>query len=455
MTKFDPPSNNLAAALVTQVIHVLNLVAAGEPKAAVLACELVRPLLRGRRVLATLERLAAGALPLLRVGDSIFIAGDVEDAIAAHVEHTMDTLVHRVQSKPPLVLLQIEGDEPHAHAVQEVDGIVLVAMSRREIADRRVLAHELAHTFVMADHRVLDEGWAEWLAAACFEDGGFPAERFRERAQGAPGAKRLLSDRWRAEPCFESLSHLPAGTVHAACALVVAELDARLGTAGLMQLMSTIRDDRADNVLPLIEVACGPLEAVWGKSPVSDGRPGPEAIAEIRRAFTLGLTDGAGERLPEFSAALAAQPDNRELSAAFVMLLLLTGSDPAAAQVRLTLDGELARFVGQHGESPIGYALCLAREGMAIRLAPNFLELNDHFNRGRAIKAAALQQFPADLDVLVAAAKFEMNTPIEFGGDPAAARNLMLRAATLAPWPDVALQLRSAAQAHPGEGVAQ
>ncbi len=451
MNAIDHVSADLAAALVMQVARVLERSVAGEHAAALAACEGVRPLARGRRLLTALERIAAGAMPVIRAGDGLFVAGDVKKDVADHVARTMDTLVAYVGTRRSLVLLRIEGEEPHAQVVQELDGIALVLMCPKEVADQQVLAHELAHTFGLADHRVLDEGWAEWLVACTFEVGGFCEERFRERARGAPAAGSLLADRWRAQPCFESHFHFPEGAVRAASALIVADLVARLGPTGVIRLMLKIRDDGAEDVRPLIAAVGGLRDMSWDALESLAERPDAIAIVEVRRAFTLGLGDAVADRLPRFAAAVAAQPDHRELTTAYLMLLLLAGSDPAAAQVRLTLDRELSRFVRQHGEAPIGYALCLSREGMAIRLAPNFLELNDHFNRGRTIKAAALQQFPTDFDVLVAAAKFEMNTPIEFGGDPAVAGNLVARAAALAPWPDVASQLRRFAKRHPSE----
>ncbi|MFN3565048.1 MAG: hypothetical protein ACK4V1_03560 [Burkholderiaceae bacterium] len=228
--------------------------------------------------------------------------------------------------------------------------------------------------------------------------------------------------------------------------MFVFELGLRLGTAGVIRLMNAVRDDSREDVRPLIEDIAGPLEESPDAEQHDVARPDPSVLAAVRRAFSLGCMDRVADYLRPLSAAAAADPDDEQTVAAYLMLLLLASSDGDAEAVRNCLNRELDLFVRRHGDTPLGYALSLAREGMAIRCVSDFLAINRHFGRGRAIEEAALRRFPNDFDVLVAAAKFELHTPVEYGGSKAVAVDLLLRAATAAPWREVAVELERRAR---------
>ena len=81
-----------------------------------------------------------------------------------------------------------------------------------------------------------------------------------------------------------------------------------------------------------------------------------------------------------------------------------------------------------------------------MRFAPDFLQLNDSFTRARALTDAAMDLHGDDIDVLSTAAKLELRTPIEYGGNPRRARNLLLRAAAVSTDPSTAAMFERAAR---------
>lgn len=438
------PFHGVYPAFVATIERLLQESVTADPEASTRSYAAVRPLLRGRRLGAALARIVAGNAPVANAGERLFITGAFDEADAACCEATLGAHAQWLNVARPLVLVDVTQDGTPAHTLQEFDGVSLIAIDRGQIKVQRVVAHEFAHCLAMADHRVLDEGWAEWLVACVF-DGGLTEEDLHKQASAAPPLSALLARRWRGQPCFESFGP-QAEAVRARSTLWVDELAARLGIPGLIALMRRIREDDREDVRPLIEEIVGRLDSAAQPLPHRFTAPGPAAIESVRRAFALGQCEKAITLLPRFEEAATARPDSFELAAAYLMLLSLAGSEPHATAARQRLGQELDVFARRYADTPTAFALCIAREGIAIRFAPDFLGLHTHFGRGRALKEAALQRFPHDFDVLIAAAKFELLTPLEFGGRPRAACDLLRRAAAAAPWPEVAGLLARRAQ---------
>lgn len=447
----DAPGTGIVSEVVAHIERFLAYSIEGRRESSATTLAELRPVMRGRRLLSCLEAIGAGALQVSMARDGLFVAGDTDGKIAVAAGFAMDALARRVRCRRPLVILLASGLEPHANLVQEVDGVALVLMSQVEGLDRATLLHELAHSLSLADHRILDEGWSEWLEASVTTNDLIDFDSLRLLASGAPSASTLLSRRWREQACFESFGYDTTIAIRAACTLIVAELIGRIGDNEFISLMAAVRDCGTEDCRSLIEAVAGPCETSWNTS-VDDLAQSVDHD-EVRRAFTLGQLELALDQSSRVRLAYANAPDDTQLAVSNLMVILLSASRLDAAESRRAAERELRVFVDRHGDVAISYALCASFAGIEVMHATSHLATAESFSRGRAIITDALRRFPEDLDVLIAAAKFELNTPNEYGGDSRFATELLLRAASAAPWPDVSEHLKGVAASRLAAGT--
>lgn len=428
------PESPIMQLVRTGVEEVLAALADRRAAAAREALERVRPVLEGRVIGAVLRQLLENGEPVEKVADGLYATGRDRDCETLRRAHALVT--DALPGKQALLLVRFEAAQGGARHDGGLDTIGVISLPATA-ADLETLVHELVHGFASSGHRLLDEGLAEWLATlAGTADASEARTRLAARAADGPSAQVLAARRWTDQPCFEGLAS-PPGAAHAVAALTVAGLIERAGMASLLSLMEQVRAERTEDLRDLLELQPEPSSAV---APHAD----PAASARLRRQFRMGDVSGAAERLCEARQAHLARPDDEALEINYLLALLLAANDPDAEDLRTEFDRALERYVAARDDTPLAYALCVSREGLNIRYAPDFIALNDSFQRGRAIIEAALDTYPNDLDVVVTAAKFELFTPLEYGGSPALARSYLQRAATLTDDPLLLGHLRGA-----------
>lgn len=390
----------------------------------------LRGLFGETHLLAALERAATDGLAVQRFAPDAYAIGEDCPLAAAATAHAF--VARALPVTPPLVLMLFGNEARVARQHAEVRGVAVIeAAAQASTAD---LVHELAHAFLRCGHRMLDEGLAEWMAAL-FEYGTPQAARseLEPRAQPVPDATTLSARRWTNEPCFESLG-APAGAPHARAALTVADwLDVH-GFDALPALFARVAAEQIEDVRALLALETKPAAGVDGAS-----------LTLLRRAFATGrLADAVGSLEDARLAALSA-PDALDAQEAYLKQLLMAAERPDAESLRDELGDALDTYLQRDDESPLAFVLSISREAIRVRFAPDFISLNDSFQRCRALADAALEFHEDDVDVLTTVAKFEMRTPAEYGGNPRRARNLLLKAATLADDAGFAADLRRAA----------
>jgi hypothetical protein len=417
--------NPIIAMIRAGLTDALDALARDDVDGASAAFGRVQPVLHASSIGLALDDLITERAVVTRLGHGLYATGEggnravLLDAYA-HVKNAFAAI-------DPLLLVRYDALHHIARSEQSLPGISVIGLTP-DIADRATLVHELVHGFVTSGHRMIDEGLAEWLAIlAVSADRQTARAILSERATGGPAVQQLAARRWTEEPCFESLN-APVGSAHAVAALAIGDFLDRRGMASLLDVMAQLRaepiqDVRAILGLDAMVVTAGIEGAVEGKDSFDR-----EAL---RRRFRKGEVEGAEEVFRLAKHAHLANPDDGQCEVDYLLALLLAADGPAADAWRTELDSALDRFLAAHDETPLAYALCVAREGLAIRYAPNFIALSDSFQRGRAIIAAALDVFPDDIDVVATAAKFELYTPLEYGGNPALARSYIQRAAAL------------------------
>lgn len=411
--------------------RTLDALAAGERDAAAQAFAAVRPALAGRALEDVFDGLLAADGEVRRIAPRFYAGPGFADTAVAAAAHGF--VADALPGPAPLVLLQqaVGG----ARQLSELDGISVVQLSPEEAGDRETMVHELTHAHVRSGHRMLDEGLAEWMGALAVHGPERARSELARRAEGGPDAAVLAARRWTDQPCFEGLD-APRGAPHAVAALRIADLlDAR-GTDGLMQLLAEVKQDRTEDVRALIGEAASPAGAAEALS--------PEDSAAIRRQFRTGETAGADDRLPALRRMHMERPDDQAAEEAYLVTLLLAANHPDAEALRAEFDRALETYVARRDDTAMAYALCVSREGLNIRYAPDFIAMNESFERGRAIIEAALDDWERDVDVLATAAKFEFHTPLEYGGSPTRARTYLQRAAAVTHDPALLAHFRAA-----------
>lgn len=411
--------------------EAIEALSTGRRDAACAAFAQVRPVLAGRAVCSVLDRLLASEEPVHKAGDHLYCAGAECDLDLLRRAHAI--VQEALPGETPLVLIHIDELSGGARHVGELAGLSVISLPPAA-ADLETFVHELVHAFIASGHRMLDEGLAEWLAVLAASSGPQEARaKLAARAAAGPAIETLSARRWADQPCFEGLA-VPLGSAHAVAALTVADYAERHGMPALLTLMRRVDAEQIEDIRTLIGApSAGPV-----LSPLH-----PDERMRLRRQFRIGDVSGAADRLPDARSRHLANPDDADLEEDYLILLLLTSDAPDAVALRAEFDTALQRYINQQGDTPMAFALCVSREGLNIRYAPDFIALNDSVQRGRALVEAALDMFENDLDVVATAAKFELFTPLEYGGSIARARAYLQRARMLADDPVLASHLEA------------
>ncbi len=422
------PTDSAILKLVRSGIEeVLSALSQGDRNAADEALAQIHPVLDGRPICGVLAGLLASEEPIHKVADHLYCAGTACDLDLLRQAYAI--VQGMLPGAMPLILVRIDPLSGGARHATDLEGVGVVSLPLVETT-LETLVHEFVHGFVSSGHRMLDEGLAVWLATLATSPGPREARgKLTVAAEAGPTIDALAARRWTEQPCFEGLD-VPAGSAHAVAALAVADQIEHHDMPALLALMRRVRAERIDDIRDLI------VSPVGAESVLDHGR-GDER-ENLRRQFRVGDVRGAADRLPLARSQHLANPDDEGFEEDYLLLLLLSADEPDAVALREEFDMALERYVSRRDDTPMAFALCVSREGLNIRYAPDFIALNDSFQRGRAIIDAALDIFENDLDVVATAAKFELFTPLEYGGNPARARIYLQRAMTLAKDPVLA-----------------
>jgi len=413
--------NGLMGQVVSAVRTIMDALAAGRGAEALAVFEDLKPLLADRATGSLLARLVSGPVAVARVAPGLYVGGSSVDRQALLTAHSF--VAERLPVASGLVI--VATADGGARSISEFPGMSIVLLGHDDLADSETMAHELVHARLRSGHRMLDEGIAEWLGTeARFGADGAMAELGR-RAQGGPAPATLAARRWTDQPVFEGLD-APPRSAHAVAALTVAAYARRHGLSALISLAQKVEADAIEDIRELLIIDV-PQCAKMPCDPAID-----HDIATMRLKFRLGDQSEAEPALARYRRLHLDKPDDPALEDAYLMALILAANHPDATELRGELDVALERYVAGREDTSLAYALCVAREGLRIRYATDFIVMNESFERGRRIIEAALDEYESDIDVLVTAAKFEFYTPAEYGGNPKRARNFLLRAAGVA-----------------------
>lgn len=411
-------SSGLMGQVVSTVEIVLDALAEERSAEALASYEDIKPLLADRATGLLLARLVSAPAAVARVAPGLYVADPNVDRDTLLAAHSF------VEQRLPVAggLVIVKAADGGARSIAEFPGVSIVLLGRDEMADIETMAHELVHARLRSGHRMLDEGLAEWLGAeARFGVDGALAD-LRRRAHAGPSAETLAARRWTHQPVFEGLD-CPLRSPHAVAALAVAAFAQRYGLTALIALVRKVDTDAIEDIRELL------LGEVSANAPTTPEPARDEDLAAMRLKFRLGDASEAEPALARYRRLHLDQPDDPRIEDAYLMALLLAANHPDATELRSELDVALERYVKAREDTSLAYALCVAREGLRIRYATDFIAMNESFERGRRIIEAALDEYESDIDVLVTAAKFEFYTPAEYGGNPKRGRNFLIRAA--------------------------
>lgn len=406
------------------------------------ALDELRPVLRGTRTLARLVSAADDHVHELAPNLFVISVAEMTERDLGGIADAYRSAAATLDEDAPLVIVDVaEGALTPKH-YDEVSGLSVVEVGFGSIGDRVTLAHEFAHAIMRCDHRVLDEGLAEWVGAACaVDDPAMARERLRKQAEGSPSIDVLATRAWRSEPAFESLK-APPGAPHARAALAVMDHVEQHGLPALKALFRRVAEEGTSDIRSLLGLADGANTA-----PSAPGAaPDAEEISSIRHQFMRGEVEFPPALLEDYRRRSREAPDDRDLEEAYLKILLLEAGKADAEGLRAEVDEAIELFLTRDSESPLAFVLCICREAHRMRFAPDFLQLNDSFARARALTDAAMDLHGEDVDVLSTAAKLELRTPIEYGGNPRRARNLLLRAAAVSTDPSTVAMFERAAR---------
>ena len=411
-------ANGLMAQVVSAVQNVMDALANGRGDEALASYDDIKPLMTDRATGLLLSQLVSGPAGVVRVAPGLYVANsgvDRETLLAAH---------SFVEERLPVAggLVIVKAADGGARSIAEFPGVSIVLLGHDDLADVETMAHELVHARLRSGHRMLDEGLAEWLGAEARFGLDDALADLRRRAHGGPALATLAARRWTNQPVFEGLD-CPPRSAQAVAALAVAAYAKRRGLPALIAFAQKVEAEAIEDI----------RELLLGDVPASAGgpfeRPSEQDIAAMRLKFRLGDGSEAEPTLARYRRLHLEQPDDPTLEDAYLMALLLAANHPDATELRIELDLALESYVRGREDNSLAYALCVAREGLRIRYATDFIAMNESFERGRRIIEAALDEYESDIDVLVTAAKFEFYTPAEYGGNPNRGRNFLIRAA--------------------------
>lgn len=406
------------------------------------ALDELRPVLRDTR---TLARLVSAADDYIReLAPNLFVISTAEMTARdlGGIADAYRSAAATLDEEAPLVIVDVaEGNLTPKHH-DEVSGLSVVEIGIGSVGDQVTLAHEFAHAIMRCGHRVLDEGLAEWVGTACAaDDPAMAKERLRRQAEGSPPIDMLATRAWRSEPAFESVK-APPGAPHARAALAVINYVEEHGLAALKVLFRRVAEEGTSDIRSLLGLAD---EAITTPLPLR-AAPDADEISSIRHQFRRGEAEFPPTLLEDYRRQSREAPDDRVLEEAYLKILLLEAGKADAESLRAEVDEAIELFLARDSESPLAFVLCICREAHRMRFAPDFLQLNDSFTRARALTDAAMDLHGDDIDVLSTAAKLELRTPIEYGGNPRRARNLLLRAAAVSTDPSTAAMFERAAR---------
>ena len=430
---------NLKDILRGETQRALQCLSSQNLDAATEAISELQSVIGGTQLLCQLERCLHADRPLSLLNDNLFLIYSGQTSLPEQIITGYESVASYLGGLEPLVLVDASSPKTLPACVAEIDGIRLIQLPNANVHEQ-TLIHEIAHAFLLSGHRVLDEGFAELMAqSAVGKASDSLLARLRKQANDAPSTNRLLSKSWKGDPDFRWREGM-TNAIYARCALIVNGVIERHGVQEFQSLCAHVRSAEIEDLRPLS--AFSEVSVADDVEPAVSNGPWHELYERVHRAFLAGDQSNAQELLREVRQFRQGPTVNERADAMFLMSLLLSDDYVDEEQASADLDQLLRSFIQRFPDTAMSYALCICREGVRSRMSTDFVAAAESYNRGKQIAEVGLSKYPDSPDILSAAIKFELSTPMEYGRDLRACTNMLVQAAAVVPYPDLAQQFR-------------
>ncbi|MDE0064412.1 MAG: hypothetical protein OXP09_18220 [Gammaproteobacteria bacterium] len=403
----------------------------------------LQAVISGTQLLGQLERCLDTDQPISRLNKNLFLIYSGQTSLPEQINNAYESIASYLRGVEPLVLVDAANPRNVPACIAEIDGIRLIQMPKENIHEQ-TLIHEIAHAFLLSGHRVLDEGFAELMAQSAVGTASDAVlARLRKQADGGPSTDRLLAKSWKGDPDF----HWREGTanaIFARCALIVNGIIERRGIQDFQNLCAHVRSTEIEDLRPLS--AFSDVTVTGHDEPGASNGSLHKLYQRVHRAFLAGDQSNAQELLREVRQNRQVSEVNEQVDAMLLMTMLLSDDFVHEQQASTDLDQLLSSFIQRFPDAAISYALCICREGMRSRMSTDFVAAAESYNRGKQIAEVGLSKHPDSPDILSAAIKFELASPMEYGRNLRACANMLFQAAAVLPYPDLAQQFRHRAR---------
>lgn len=393
----------------------------------------------GTQLLDQMERCLRANSLVSQLNNNLFLIHSGESDLAQQVVAAYESIASYLGGVEPLVLVDASGPTKVPACIAEVDGIRLVHLPAENV-HKHTVVHEIAHAFLLTGHRVLDEGFAEFMANSSNETASDALfVRLQKQADGAPSTDRLLSKSWKGDPDFRWREGT-SNSIYARCALIVKGVIDRQGIQEFLNLCVRVRSANIEDLRSLS--AFSEVANTDDDQTAASNDSINELYERVHRAFLAGDQSDAQKLSREVGQCQRSSQFDEQFEAMLLMTMLLSDDHIHDEQASTDLDQFLHSFIQRFPDAAISYALCICREGVKSRMATDFVAASESYHRGKQIVAEGLGKYPDNPDILSAAIKFELSSPMEYGRNLRACANMLVRAAAVLPYPDLAKQFR-------------
>ena len=389
---------------------------------------------RGRvHSLATLKKIASGALPIERLGSFYVPAGSLLPLpLVSQLQDALSRCSVFLALPAPTLLVDGSSPDEQLHLTFEnFPGFAIVRFSsadpRYPEAMRGVVVHEVAHAFLSCGVRLLDEGFATFVASRLGEQppDDIQLPQYSLRALLSPAANSAVA--------FEAvIGAREAPSVYAYGARIIGSLHDARGMGAVRRLFRDVQlASDVEELLALVSVAVregGDTAPAPGVRPTS---PSPDSIGTRRLIFEAHDRQDA-----EVLTAPIAELERQLGEGDFGILDLLLCARLAAANLAYVggrhdpanierIDLLVAEASGRLASARL-WAIRGHRAMLALKLdRKNILKVATAYRRAVFAYERALELCPSDSDAVLGRALLHLHTPRRYGGDRAAGLRML------------------------------
>lgn len=360
----------------------------------------------------------AGNRVIIREQEGLFIVGEHSQALYNRLENAARDTRCLLGSDLPCIVVEVAADGS-SFSLHEIDGVSMVKLAASPEDFTRAAVHEFTHCVIRANHRFFDEGLATLMEYRVDVKNELP----REVVLSKP-LRLLIADRRLDRPCFDEQGD------YVAAAKVVDWMWNKAGIHSLSDWFSTVKDLDDDALVSVFESLCGTsVESMEAKlfKPVKHIH-GVFDHAAIDLAFLFGDARAVRDTLPVLRSAFSDVQDTRVLESLVKVLLLHVDSEPL---VLTETESLVNTYLERNPDSEAADMFLFILEAQRVRRAANFLVMHESLAVARRLLENLLERYPRSLSVLLSAAKFQLSSPVEYGGGIDSARVYLDRALAL------------------------